>query len=191
MVATWTGGIPSHGLLRVQSSHMITPKLKISHFFVNGSLRMSSGAIHSGVPAGELSFIAESDIIWESPKSHILTVQYLLTRQFALLRSRWTIFSRCMHMRPLVQHDNKNIKGYRRDWTIWKTTGIEQSRKLGALNMLTYRYHGASLTSSSNGASFCAFLNESDCTKNPIPCTQWLGISEEASYMHQGRVWLQ
>ena len=107
MLGTWTGGFPAQGLLRVQSSHMITPRLKISHFSVNGSLRISSGAIHSGVPADELSLIAEFNITRESPKSHNLTVQCLLTRQFALFRSRWTIFKRCIHIRPLAQTNNQ------------------------------------------------------------------------------------
>lgn len=99
--STLSGGMPSHGLLKVHSSHIITPRLKMSHFSVNGSFRMSSGAIHSGVPADEESLIGDSIIILESPKSQILTVQCLFTRQFALFRSRWTIFIRCMHIRPL------------------------------------------------------------------------------------------
>lgn len=98
---TLSGGTPSHGLFRVQSSHIITPKLKISHFSEKGSFRMSSGAIHSGVPADEESFMLESVIILESPKSQIFTVQCLFTRQFALFTSRWTIFMRCMHINPL------------------------------------------------------------------------------------------
>lgn len=98
---TWTGEIPSQGRLNVHSSHMITPRLKISHFSVKGSFLISSGAIHSGVPAEELSVIGLSVITRERPKSHILTVQCLFTRQFALFRSLWTIFMRCMHIKPL------------------------------------------------------------------------------------------
>lgn len=66
----------------------MTPKLKISHFSVKGSLRMSSGAIHSGVPAEEESLIGLVVSLRESPKSHIFTTQCLFTRQFALFRSR-------------------------------------------------------------------------------------------------------
>lgn len=85
---TLSGGTPSHGLFKVHSSHIITPRLKISHFSSNGSFRMSSGAIHSGVPADEESLIGGSNIILESPKSQIFTVQCLFTRQFALFKSR-------------------------------------------------------------------------------------------------------
>lgn len=98
---TCTDGMPCHGLLRVQSSHIITPKLKMSHFSVKGSLRMSSGAIHSGVPAELSSFIGLVISFRESPKSHILMVQCLFTRQFALFRSRCTMFIRWMLISPL------------------------------------------------------------------------------------------
>jgi len=108
---TLFGGTPSHGLLSVQSSHIITPRLKISHFSVTGSLRISSGAIHSGVPADEESLIGMSVITLESPKSQILIVLWLFTRQFALLRSRWTIFIRCMHINPLGdKQKNKRLR---------------------------------------------------------------------------------
>ena len=106
---TLSGGTPSHGLFSVQSSHIITPRLKISHFSVKGSLRISSGAIHSGVPADEESLIGVSVITLESPKSQILTVICLFTRQFALLRSRWTIFIRCMHINPLNDEQKNKI----------------------------------------------------------------------------------
>lgn len=99
---TRSDGMPSHGLFRVQSSHIMTPRLKMSHFSVKGSLRISSGAIHSGVPADEASLKFASVIILESPKSQILTVQCLFTRQLALLISRWTIFILCMHISPLI-----------------------------------------------------------------------------------------
>lgn len=98
---TLSGGTPSHGLVKLYSSHSITPRLKMSHFSLNGSFRMSSGAIHSGVPADEESLIGDSIIILESPKSQIFTVQCLFTRQFALFKSRCTIFIRCMHIKPL------------------------------------------------------------------------------------------
>lgn len=104
---TLSGSTPSHGLFRVQSSHIMTPRLKISHFSVKGSLRISSGAIHSGVPADEESLMGESVIILDSPKSHILTVQCLFTRQFALFKSRWTIFIRCTHIKPLISRQQK------------------------------------------------------------------------------------
>lgn len=52
---TRSGGVPSQGLFRVKSSHIMTPRLKMSHFSVKGSFRISSGAIHSGVPADEVS----------------------------------------------------------------------------------------------------------------------------------------
>lgn len=106
---TFSGGTPSHGLRKVESSHIMTPRLKISHFSVKGLLRMSSGAIHSGVPADEVSFMFSSVIILESPKSQILTVQCLSTRQLALFRSRWTTFIRCMHIKPL-KHPIRNTK---------------------------------------------------------------------------------
>lgn len=47
---TSKGLTPSQGRLRVESSHMMTPKLKTSHLSVTGSFRKSSGAVHSGVP---------------------------------------------------------------------------------------------------------------------------------------------
>lgn len=77
----------------------------MSHFSEKGSLRISSGAIHSGVPADEESLIVGSVIILDSPKSQILTVQCLFTRQFALFMSRCTIFIRCMHISPLQKTD--------------------------------------------------------------------------------------
>lgn len=100
-VHTRSGGTPSQGLVKVQSSHIITPKLKISHFSEKGSLRISSGAIHSGVPAETASLIVVPVIILDSPKSHIFTVHLLLNRQFALFISRCTIPIRCMHINPL------------------------------------------------------------------------------------------
>lgn len=108
---TWADGTPCHGLLRVYSSHIMTPRLNISHFSVNGSFRMSSGAIHSGVPADEEALIGVMLSTRESPKSQILTVQYLLTKQFALFKSRWATFIRCMHIRPLT-HQKKNALIY-------------------------------------------------------------------------------
>lgn len=72
----------------------------MSHFSVKGSLRMTSGAIHSGVPPDD-DLMGSSVVILERPKSQILTVQCLLTRQLALLRSWWIIFIRCMHISPL------------------------------------------------------------------------------------------
>lgn len=107
-IYTRSGGVPSQGLFRVHSSHITTPRLKMSHFSVNGSFRISSGAIHSGVPADEESFTGTSMKILDSPKSQILTVQFLFTRQFALLRSRWIIFMRCMHISPLYCQQREN-----------------------------------------------------------------------------------
>lgn len=98
---TWIEGTPSHGLLSVHSSHIMTPRLKISHFSVKGSFRMSSGAIHSGVPAEEESLMGPLVSTRESPKSQILTVKCLFTKQFALFKSRCAIFIRCIHIRPL------------------------------------------------------------------------------------------
>lgn len=110
---TRSGGVPSQGLLRVQSSHIITPRLKMSHFSEKGSFRISSGAIHSGVPADEESLTGTSRKILESPKSQILTVQCLFTRQFALLISRWIIFMRCKHINPLdSQTTGEKVNNY-------------------------------------------------------------------------------
>lgn len=109
MVITWTEGTPSHGLLSVKSSHIITPRLKMSHFSVKGSLRMSSGAIHSGVPAAEESLMGVAVSSLERPKSQILTFQCLFTRQFALFRSRWAIFIRCMHIKPLAYQKENTL----------------------------------------------------------------------------------
>lgn len=80
----------------------------MSHFSVKGSLRITSGAIHSGVPAAEESVMGESVMNLERPKSQILTVQCLLTRQLALFRSRWIIFIRCMYISPLVAKVGEN-----------------------------------------------------------------------------------
>lgn len=88
---------------------MMTPKLKMSHFSEKGSLRMSSGAIHSGVPAEAPSLMGEEPVIArESPKSQIFTVQCLPTRQLALFRSRCTILMRWMHISPLQSPQTKN-----------------------------------------------------------------------------------
>lgn len=81
----------------------------MSHFSVKGSLRMTSGAIHSGVPPDDESLMGASVETLESPKSQILTVQCLLTRQLALLRSWWIIFIRWMHISPLVDKAGENL----------------------------------------------------------------------------------
>lgn len=81
----------------------------MSHFSVKGSLRISSGAIHSGVPAEEGSCTGVGVNALDSPKSQILTLKCLFTRQFPLFRSRCTIFILCMHISPLNNHREADV----------------------------------------------------------------------------------
>ena len=69
----------------------MTPKLKMSLFSSEGSLRSTSGAIHSGVPALDLDDKKVWFFILERPKSHTFTTQCLSTRRLGDLRSRWTM----------------------------------------------------------------------------------------------------
>lgn len=161
---TCTDGMPSQGFLRVQSSHIMTPRLKISHFSVKGSFRISSGAIHSGVPAEEESLIGPVVSFRESPKSHILITQCLFTRQFALFRSRWTMFIRWMLINPLFTPGTNEPK-------LARNTRKENETKI-QIQWQTCICRKAFWVSFASWASFSAHLHGLSNTVNPSPYIQ-------------------
>ena len=75
----------------MSSSQKITPYENTSLFSSLGSLRSTSGAIHSGVPA----LLLDERNVWFfmrlSPKSHTFTTQCLSTSRLGDFRSRCTI----------------------------------------------------------------------------------------------------
>mmetsp|Transcript_12087 Transcript_12087/g.50601 ORF Transcript_12087/g.50601 Transcript_12087/m.50601 type:complete len:219 (-) Transcript_12087:578-1234(-) len=77
----------SQGYFRVMSSHSMTAKLYTSALSSVGSFLRASGAIHSGVPPGDLDPNFAECFSRDMPKSQTLTVQLASTNRLAGFRS--------------------------------------------------------------------------------------------------------
>jgi len=162
-------------------------------------LRISSGAIHSGVPAETVSLIVVPVIILDSPKSQILTVHLLLKRQFALFISRCTIPIRCIHINPLatlykfkrcllIKDDYETFSSRHNSRSYLEVLLPSPQTKIFHINTtyyvgkkdtrfcmedeITCKCPAASLASSASLTSFFVHSSGASNTKIPFPCTQ-------------------
>lgn len=80
-----------HGSYPVINSYKITPNEYTSAFSLDGSLRSTSGAVHSAVPK---FWRLDRYVLYfrrESPKSHTHTLQSRSTSRLGDFKSRWTM----------------------------------------------------------------------------------------------------